>query len=105
MVNLKETKEFIEAKLAGFKPEVVLVVGSGLGGVTSMVPKPIIIPYADIPGFPRVTVAGHAGQIVAGEVNGKRLLVLNGRVHYYEGRGIAEVVYPMHVVDALGAKI
>jgi purine-nucleoside phosphorylase len=82
MQILKETKEFIETKLAGFKPEVAMVVGSGLGGVVSMLSKPLTISYADIPHFPHSTVPGHAGQIVAGEVNGKRLLVLNGRVHY-----------------------
>jgi len=105
MPNLKETKEFLESKLPGFKPEVALIVGSGLGGVASAVTKPITIPYADIPNFPKATVAGHAGQMVCGELAGKRVLVLSGRFHLYEGRSLEEVVFPVHVVDTLGVKV
>jgi len=103
--TVKESKEFLEAKLAGFKPEVALIVGSGLGGVAGMVTKPVTIPYADIPHFPQPSVAGHAGQMIFGELAGKRLMVLSGRFHYYEGRSLTEIVYPIHVLDALGAKI
>ena len=103
--TVKESKEFLEAKLAGFKPEIALIVGSGLGGVAGMVSKPVTIPYADIPHFPQPSVAGHAGQMIFGELAGKRLMVLSGRFHYYEGRSLAEIVYPIHVLDALGAKI
>jgi purine-nucleoside phosphorylase len=103
--NVKESKDFLEAKLAGVKPEVALVVGSGLGGVAGMVNKPVTIPYADIPNFPQPTVAGHAGQMIFGELAGKRLMVLSGRFHYYEGRSLADIVFPVHVIDALGAKI
>ncbi len=105
LADVKESKEFLEAKLAGFKPEVALVVGSGLGGVAETIAKPVTIPYADIPHFPQPTVAGHAGQMIFGELSGKRLVVLSGRFHFYEGRSMAEIVYPIHVVDALGAKI
>lgn len=104
MPNVKETKDFLEAKLAGFKPEVALVVGSGLGGITQTVAKPVVIPYTDIPHFPKPTVAGHAGQMIFGELAGKKLIVLSGRFHYYEGRSPAEIIYPIHVVDALGVK-
>ena len=103
--NLKETKEFLESKLAGFKPEVALIVGSGLGGVTGTVMKPVTIPYTEIPNFPKATVAGHAGQMVCGELAGKRVLVLSGRFHLYEGRSLEEVVFPVHVVDSLGVKV
>jgi purine-nucleoside phosphorylase len=103
--NLKETKDFLEAKLGGSKPEIALVVGSGLGGVASMITKPVVVPYADIPNFPQPTVAGHAGQMIFGELAGKRLMVLSGRFHFYEGRSPAEITYPIHVVDALGVKI
>ena len=103
--TVKESKEFLEAKLAGFKPEVALIVGSGLGGVAGMVTKPVTIPYADIPHFPQPSVAGHAGQMIFGELAGKRLMVLSGRFHYYEGRSLTDIVYPIHVLDALGAKI
>ena len=104
MANVKETKDFLEAKLAGFKPDVALVVGSGLGGITQSVAKPVVISYTDIPHFPKPTVAGHAGQMIFGELAGKKLMVLSGRFHYYEGRSLAEITYPIHVVDSLGVK-
>ncbi len=104
MADLKATKEFLESKLAGFKPEVALVVGSGLSGITKDVIKPVVIPYTDIPHFPKPTVAGHARQLIFGELTGKKLLVLSGRFHFYEGRPLDEIVYPIHVVDALGIK-
>ncbi len=105
MANVKETKDFLDAKLAGFKPDLALVVGSGLGGITKGVAKPIVIPYTDIPHFPKPTVAGHAGQMIFGELAGKKLMVLSGRFHRYEGRSPAEITYPIHVVDALNVKI
>jgi len=105
MANTKETKEFLDSKLAGFKPEVALVVGSGLGGITKDIAKPLVIPYADIPHFPKPTVAGHAGQMIFGELGGKKLMVLSGRFHFYEGRELSEIIYPIHVVDSLGVKI
>ena len=95
----------MDSKLGGLKPEVALVIGSGLGGITKEIAKPVTIPYGDIPHFPKSTVAGHAGQMVFGEFAGKKLMVLSGRFHYYEGRSLAEITYPIHVVDALNVKI
>ena len=105
MPNLKETKEFLDNKFAGFKPEVAVIVGSGLGGIAGALAKPVTIPYAEIPNFPKSTVAGHAGEMFFGELAGKRVLVLSGRFHLYEGRSLEEVVFPVHVVDALGVKV
>ena len=105
MSNVKESKDFLETKLDGFKPEVALVVGSGLGGVASAITNPKVVPYAEIPHFPKPTVTGHAGQMIFGELAGKKLLVLSGRFHHYEGRLLSEIIYPIHVVDALGVKI
>lgn len=102
--TLKETKEFIESKLGSFKPEIALVIGSGLGGVTKAVANPVTISYGDIPHYPKPTVVGHAGQMIFGTLAGKKLMVLSGRFHFYEGRGMAEITYPMHVVDSLGVK-
>jgi purine-nucleoside phosphorylase len=105
MATVKETKDFLEAKLAGFKPDVALIVGSGLGGIASGIAKPTVISYTDVPHFPKPTVAGHAGQMIFGEMAGKKLMVLSGRFHYYEGRTLAEIVYPVHVIDALNVKV
>ena len=104
MPNVKETKDFLEAKLAGFKPEVALVVGSGLGGITQTVAKPVVIPYTDIPHFPKPTVAGHAGQMIFGELAGKKLIVLSGRFHYYEGRSASSTSHsPISLTAKSGA--
>ena len=105
LANVKDAKDLLESKLAGFKPEVALITGSGLSGVAGAVTKPVTIPYAEIPHFPQPTVAGHAGQMVFGEWAGKRVMVLSGRFHLYEGRTLEEVVFPVHVVDALGVKV
>ena len=105
IANVKETKEFLESKLAGFKPDVALIVGTGLGGIAKDIAKPVVIPYTDIPHFPKPIVPGHAGQMIFGEQAGKKLMVLSGRFHYYEGRTLAEIVYPVHVIDALGVKV
>jgi len=102
--NIKETKEYIESKLAGVKPDIAIVVGSGLSGITKAIANPITIPYAQIPHFPQPTVAGHAGELVVGTWANRRVLVLSGRFHYYEGRSMAEVTFPVHVADALGVK-
>src|ERR1700693_4861595 len=102
---VKETKDFLESKLAGFKPEVALVVGSGLGDIAQSIVNPIVIQYTDIPHFPKPTVAGHAGQMIFGTLGAKKLMVLSVRFHYYEGRTMGEIVYPIHVVDALGVKV
>lgn len=105
MANVKETKEFLESKLAGFKPDIALIVGSGLGGIAKDIAKPTVISYTEIPHFPKPTVAGHAGQMIFGELAGKKLMVLSGRFHYYEGRTPSEIVYPVHIVDALNIKV
>jgi purine-nucleoside phosphorylase len=103
--KIKESEEFLKSKLGDFKPEVALVVGSGLGGVAAALEKPVTIPYADIPHFPQPTVAGHAGQMVFGTLAGKKLMMLSGRSHLYEGCTAEEVVYPVHVIDSLGVKV
>jgi purine-nucleoside phosphorylase len=105
IAGLKESKEFLESKLNGFKPDVALVLGSGLGGMSASLSNPLVIPYADIPNFPKPTVPGHVGEVVFGELAGKKVMLLKGRVHLYEGRPVTDVVYPIHVVDALGVKV
>ena len=103
--KIKEAEAFLEAKLAGFKPEVALIIGSGLGGITDAIANPIVIPYTDIPHFPKPTVTGHAGQMVFGTFAGKKLMLLSGRSHLYEGRPVEDVVHSVHVIDSLGVKI
>ena len=89
-------------RLGGLSPKTALVLGSGLGGLVDEVADAVRIPYADISGFPRSGVTGHAGQIVAGKLGGSPVLMLSGRAHYYE-HGEAAVMRPaLETLAAIG---
>ncbi len=87
----------------GFKPEIGIILGSGLGPLADEVDVVQTIPYEDIPGFPHSTVEGHKGEYVLGYLEGVPVILMNGRVHYYEGYTMEEVVTPDRVMAKLGA--
>ena len=97
-----EAAEFLQKKLDGLTPKVGVVLGSGLGAVASAVTESVIVPYREIPHFPQSTVEGHSGRVVAGRIGGTPVIVLQGRVHFYEGYTPTEVTFPMRVLGALG---
>lgn len=84
--------------------DIALIAGSGLGGFASQLDNAALLPYASIPGFPRSTVPGHAGTWVAGDVGGKRIALMNGRVHSYEGHDAQTLAFPVRVMARLGVK-
>ena len=84
------------------RPIVAIVRGSGLGALADEVTDAVRIPYAEIPGWKRSTVAGHAGELVVGTLSGKPVAVMKGRLHYYEGYDIADVAFPVRVFKAWG---
>jgi purine-nucleoside phosphorylase len=84
------------------KPTLGIILGSGLGNFASQVENATTIPYADIPGWPLSTVAGHSGKLVLGTIGGVNLAVMQGRVHAYEGYSMAEVTFPTRVLGLLG---
>jgi purine-nucleoside phosphorylase len=84
-------------------PEIVVVLGTGLGSLVEQMESPEIFPYEDLPGFPRSTVTGHAGNLVCGLLAGRPTAVLQGRFHYYEGYSAREVALPVRVLSLLGA--
>jgi len=88
-----------------FRPEIAIVLGTGLGNLTKSVKKEFTIAYEDIPHFPRSTVQSHAGRLVFGKLGGKRLVIMDGRFHYYEGYTLEQVTFPIRVMRKLGAKI
>jgi purine-nucleoside phosphorylase len=92
----------VRARLGGRRPEVAIVLGSGLGPLAEKVQDAVRIPYADIPGFPGTTVIGHQGELVAGTLGGRTVLVQSGRFHLYEGHPAALAVLPVRVFGALG---
>lgn len=87
-----------------FVPETALVLGSGLGGFAQRIDVKAQVSYADIPGFPVSTVAGHAGKFLFGRAGGKAVVAMQGRVHYYEGYPMEDVVAPVRLMGLLGAK-
>lgn len=86
------------------QPEVALILGSGLGDLADEIEAPFVVPYAEIPYFPVSTVAGHAGQLVIGRLQGTRVVAMRGRVHYYEGYSLRDVTFPVRVMRRLGAQ-
>lgn len=86
------------------QPEIGIVLGSGLGDFADAIEDKIEIPYTEIPGFPVSTVKGHDGKLIFGKINSKEVCVMKGRIHYYEGYDIKEVVYPIEVLAGLGIK-
>ena len=93
----------IKAK-TDFVPDIALVLGSGLGDYADSVKVVKEIPYSEINGFPVSTVPGHDGTLIFCEIKGKKVVIMNGRVHYYEGYSMPEVVLPLRVLHLLGAK-
>ena len=96
-----KSADFLKEKV-DFKPEVGVILGSGLGDVVKAVENPIVIPYKDIPHFPTISVVGHEGNLVFGKVNNVNVVLMQGRFHYYEGNGFDPVVYPIYVLKLLG---
>ena len=101
--KIQEAVAFVR-KHSAVEPEVAIVLGSGLGNLSNHMKEDASIPFGDIPHFPKSGVAGHAGELVLGSVDGKPVAVMNGRVHYYEGYTMQEVTFPIRVLRALGAK-
>ena len=86
------------------QPEIGLILGSGLGPLSESIEDPTIIPYHDLTGWPISTVEGHAGELVIGNLEGQDVLVMNGRIHYYEGYEMSQVTLPIRVMQRLGIK-
>lgn len=102
--KLKKCYETVRAKTE-FSPEVAIVLGSGLGGYADEIEVETSIDYKEINGFPVSTVPGHAGRFVFGKIRGVPVVVMQGRVHYYEGYSISDVVLPARLMGLLGAKV
>lgn len=100
---IESARAFISSR-SSVRPEVGIVLGTGLGGFADSMTNPETIPYAEIPGFPTPSIHTHAGELLLGTLGGKPTAVLNGRAHYYEGYSMRQVVLPVRVLRALGAR-
>ena len=104
--SIHDTVGFLRERITR-APHAVLVLGSGLGGMADDIEDAVRIPFGDIPGFPRRTqeLAGHAGQLVAGRLEGVEVAAMQGRFHLYEGWEPADVALPVRALAALGAHV
>jgi len=102
--QVAEAAAFLRGKLGDLAPGIGIVLGSGLGAVADAVTGPVAVPYAEIPHFPQSTVEGHSGRIVAGLLGGVPVIVMQGRVHFYEGYSPQQVTFPMRTLGALGLR-
>lgn len=99
--RIEETSSFLKDKGIN-NAEIGIILGSGLGSLADEISNPIKIKYSEIPNFLQSTVVGHTGQIVYGELNGKNVLMMQGRFHFYEGVPLDESVFPIRVMKSLG---
>ena len=91
-------------RLEGKKPIVGIVLGSGLGKLADEIKDPLVVPYNELPGFPVSTAIGHKGNFIVGELGGKCVIAMQGRIHYYEGYRMDEVVLPIRVMIKIGIR-
>ncbi len=101
--KIQETVAAITGRHAE-RPALGLILGSGLGSYAETFRNKTVIPFPELPHFPRSTVAGHSGNLVLGEAEGVRVVALQGRVHFYEGYSMSEVCYPTRVLGSLGIR-
>jgi len=102
--DVTEAAMYLRAKLGRLRSHIGIVLGSGLGAAADAVSNAVIVPYESIPHFPKSTVEGHSGRLVAGILGGAPVVVMQGRVHFYEGYSAQEVTFPMRVMGALGVR-
>ena len=102
MEQLKASAAFIQDRIGERKPEILIVLGSGLGDLGDQVEDAVRIPYKEIPHFPVSTVPGHKGLLVVGTLEGRQVVCMQGRFHFYEGYGMNQVVYPVQTLHVLG---
>lgn len=98
---IREASKYIQAQI-DYSPTIGLVLGSGLGLLADEIEDKTIIPYEQIPHFAKTTVSGHSGQLVIGKIEGKQVIAMKGRFHFYEGYSLEQVTFPIRVMKQLG---
>ncbi len=104
MQEFKEAAAAVQQRTT-VRPRVGMILGSGLNALAEAIENPVVIPYADIPHFPTSTVQGHVGRMVIGHLEGQPVMVMQGRAHYYEGYSMAQVTFPVRVMQVLGVEV
>lgn len=98
---VQEAAEYVRARI-GETPRIGLILGSGLGGIAEVIADKHVIPYGEIPHFVCSTAPGHKGQFVAGRFGGKPVICMQGRLHFYEGHALSDIIFPVRVMKQLG---
>lgn len=101
--KVEEALKYVKKK-SSVRPEAAVILGSGLGGLSRAIEAADVIPYTEIPYWPRSTAPGHAGRLVLGLIEGRPVAAMQGRVHYYEGYDMQEITFPVRVLASLGIK-
>jgi purine-nucleoside phosphorylase len=102
--KIDQIANFIRSK-SSYRPQIGIILGSGLGALAASIESSTIIPYTEIEDWPSTTVIGHQGHLIMGKFDGKEVIVMQGRAHYYEGYSIAQVALPVRVFQRLGVEI
>ena len=100
--TIYQAAAYLKDHLEGRRPTVGIVLGSGLGKLANEIEDPVVIPYKDIPGFPVSTAIGHKGNFIVGQLSGKTVIAMQGRIHYYEGYTMELVTLPIRVMKVIG---
>ena len=102
MNGAQEAASYVQTRWS-VRPQVALILGTGLGKLADEIEAELELPYEQIPHFPKSTVTGHAGKLVCGRLNGVPVLAMSGRCHLYEGYSSEEITLPVRIMHALGA--
>jgi len=100
--NLHSTEDYIKRKIGDFNPEIGIILGTGLGGLVNDIEIHHKLMYSNIPNFPISTLEFHSGKLIFGVLSGKRVVAMQGRLHYYEGYDMKQITFPVRVMKMLG---
>ncbi len=104
MINkIDKAKNYLQSKIP-FQPQIGIILGTGLSGLAEIVENPIVIPFEEIPEFVVSTAPGHSGKLIAGDLGGKKVIMMQGRFHFYEGYKMEEVTFPIRVMQKMGVE-
>ncbi len=102
--DINRLVDCVKGRLEGREPVIGIVLGSGLGRLAESIENPVVIPYRELPGFPTSTAVGHKGNFIVGDLGGKCVIAMQGRIHYYEGYDMDKVVLPIRVMIGAGIR-
>jgi len=103
--SIQHTAAYIKNKIGDFEPEIGIILGTGLGGMVNEIEVEKQLMYSNIPDFPISTLEFHSGKLIFGTVAGKKVVAMQGRLHYYEGYNMQQITFPVRVMKMLGIKV